>query len=99
MTTITFGKYRNQDIEDIFETDIYYCKWMYRQKMLLDQNPDIKHFLQLKLVGTDTSYVMPYGKFKGLSLDKIYTINPNYIDWLKSNCKNESLMNELNKYP
>ena len=43
------------------------------------------------------SYVLTFGKYKNLSVDKVFEENPNYLQWLfsRTNELNEDLYNAL----
>jgi uncharacterized protein (DUF3820 family) len=43
------------------------------------------------------SFIMPFGKYEGLSIYKVYTYYYNYIIWLKENYKLNSLNFNLEK--
>jgi uncharacterized protein (DUF3820 family) len=98
-TLITFGKYRDKEISDIYESDVGYAKWLYTQELILGSKPEIKEFLRSKFEGSDMSYVMRFGKYKNKTINWIKSNDPKYIDWLqkneyvKSNCP--KLMKDL----
>ncbi|KAG9407698.1 hypothetical protein AC1031_002415 [Aphanomyces cochlioides] len=79
-TELQFGKYRGQDISDVYDADQQYAKWLYTQEILIGEYPAIKSFLHDKFVGADLSFVMRWGKS-----------DPNYISWL---AKNEFVQNK-----
>lgn len=99
--TINFGKYRGKQIAEIWEVDEQYAKWLYPQEILIGEYPEIKKFLDEKLRGSDLSFVMTWGKYKGKSIKCIYDKDRGYIAWLikndfvNSNCP--MLKKELNQ--
>lgn len=84
-TILNFGKYRGKEIEEVYNIDVQYCKWLYCQGYLIDECPGIKKFLHDELEGTDLTYVMTWGRFKGKTLAWIQTKNPAYLEWLLKN--------------
>jgi len=80
---ITFGKHKSKTIEEIFEIDPGYCRWLKNQPNLVDE--DILKFLENKLAQDDGSYLLTWGKYKNKSLKAINSLDPNYIDWLRKN--------------
>lgn len=83
-TILSFGKYRNQDISAIYETNPGYCRWVHFQNSL-STSPEIKQFLQGKFCSDDGSHVMTWGKYKGKSIKVIKAVDPNYLEYLKNN--------------
>ena len=84
-TVLRFGKYRDLEIDQVWERDPQYCKWLYPQEILIGEYPAIKEFLYNKLNGADLSYVMTWGKYKGKSISWIKKTNYGYIEWLLKN--------------
>jgi uncharacterized protein (DUF3820 family) len=83
---IPFGKYKNESIEDIFEKDLPYCKWLFNQEMLIGGLLDVQMFLNDKLKGSDLSFEMGWGKWKNRTIKWIQQNEPQYFTWL---CKNQ----------
>jgi hypothetical protein len=83
-STLTFGKHKNETIEDVYASDPGYCRWLKNQPNLVDG--DIMTFLESKLAQDDGSYLLTWGKYKNKSLKAIHSIDPNYVEWL---CKNQ----------
>jgi hypothetical protein len=77
-STITFGKHKSKTIEEIFEIDPGYCRWLKNQPNLVDD--DILKFLESKLAQDDGSYMMNFGKYKNKSLKAINVLDPSYIE-------------------
>jgi hypothetical protein len=86
MTTILrFGKYKNTEISEIFDNDPQYCKWLYSQEILIGGLPEVKEFLFSKFNGTDMSYTLNWGKFKGKTINWIFNNDKKYFEWLLAN--------------
>lgn len=62
---IGFGKYRDRNIDDVYQSDRRYCRWFYSQELILNRNPELKAFLDDKFKGTDMSYELTFGRYKG----------------------------------
>jgi uncharacterized protein (DUF3820 family) len=84
-TIITFGKYKNKEIAEVYVSDLGYTKWLYTQELILGSKPGIKEFLRSKFEGSDMSYVMRFGKYKNKTIVWIKNNDPKYIDWLQKN--------------
>tara|TARA_R110000823_G_scaffold99531_2_gene214812 strand:+ start:2853 stop:3191 length:339 start_codon:yes stop_codon:yes gene_type:complete len=80
---IQFGKYKSKNIVDIFDLNPNYCQWLLKQP-LLNKYPDIKEYLEEKLINPNEHY-MTFGKYKGKALSDIKKNDPKYIDYLKTN--------------
>ena len=80
---IQFGKYKSKNIVDICDLNPSYCQWLLKQP-LLNKYPDIKEYLEEKLVDQNEHY-MTFGKYKGKALSDIKKNDPKYIDYLKNN--------------
>ncbi len=84
MVTINFGKYKNQDVEDVFKKDPNYCVWLMRQPTLSTEDDPVRELLKKKLFDSD-AYYMTWGKYKGQALKVIAATDYKYIEWLKEN--------------
>lgn len=80
---LQFGKYKGRHIEEIFDENPNYCKWLYSQP-ILKANPFIYDFLENKIVDKN-AYYLNFGKHKGKTLDWIKENDKNYLYWLKGN--------------
>jgi len=77
---ITFGKYKNQEIEEVINNDPSYCKWLSNQPFT---NEDMKKYIKEHLdMGQLT---MRWGKHKDKTITWIKENDAKYIDWLKQN--------------
>ncbi|GMF47745.1 unnamed protein product [Phytophthora fragariaefolia] len=90
---LSFGKYKNKPIEEVYASDPGYCRWMHNQPCL-NISEDIKIFLHSKFLNNDNSYMVTWGKYKGKSPKQISRMDPNYIDWL---CKSEFVIDKCPK--
>jgi hypothetical protein len=69
---ISFGrKYRNTHINTIFQNDIEYCKWLYRQSFVKYQYPAIYDFLDNKFKKPEHDIQIIFGKYKNKYLSDI----------------------------
>jgi hypothetical protein len=74
---ITFGKYKNQELEDIIKNDPGYCKWLSNQPNV---NDEIKEFINDNLDMKEL--MMRWGKYKNKTLNWIKN-----NDFVKDKCK------------
>jgi uncharacterized protein (DUF3820 family) len=81
--TLGFGKYKDLSIEDVYNNDPNYCRWLTKQHLPI--NDEVKEFLDSKFDSNDQSYVMTWGKYKNKTLKQINEIDNFYITWLKNN--------------
>lgn len=81
-TILSFGKYKDLEISEVWEKDEQYCKWLYPQEMLIESAPGIKDFLLTKLNGVDLSYTLNWGKYKGKTINQVKTRDAPYLAWL-----------------
>lgn len=82
-TILNFGKYRGKTIEDVYELNPSYCRWINNQN-LYTSDPEIRKFLDSKFKNSaDGSSILTYGKYKGRSIKQVKQIDPNYLEWLK----------------
>jgi len=80
---VNFGKYKNENIEDILKNDPIYCQWLYSQDKKII--PEIKAYIYDNL----KNYTMNFGKFKGKELSLIESY---YLDWLKKRIPDDKLL-------
>ena len=96
---VNFGKYKGQSINDIYDKDEQYTKWLFHQELLISGCPAIKEFLISKFKDSDLSYMMTWGKYKSRSIKWIKTHDYSYFEYLlKNKFVNENcpkLKNEL----
>lgn len=82
---LTFGKHKDEEIENVFADDSRYCRWLYTQPILMGKFPEIHEFLDSKFKNTDLSYPLTFGKYKGLPINWIYNHDRKYFDWMAGN--------------
>ncbi|KAG6946970.1 hypothetical protein JG687_00016403 [Phytophthora cactorum] len=85
--TLSFGKYKNFTIHEVYDKDPSYCRWLRNQKMLIeDTDSDISKFLASKFANgsDDGSYLLNFGKYKGKSVKQVFAIDKQYLQWLRS---------------
>ncbi|KAG6942063.1 hypothetical protein JG688_00018334, partial [Phytophthora aleatoria] len=88
-TQICFGKHKGSTIEEIFVKDPSYCRWLRSQEMLIGGHDSaIANFLASKFAdgSDDGSYLLNFGKYKGKSVQQVFTLDKEYLHWLRS-CK------------
>lgn len=69
---IAFGrKHKNTHIRVVYETDIEYCRWCYRQTFIKYQYPKIYEFLDSKFKKPEHDIKIIFGKYKNLYLSDI----------------------------
>lgn len=78
---ICFGKYKNQTLGKIFESNPSYCCWLLKQKIML--SPDQRKYLEDQL--QDVGDFIGWGKHKGKSLKWIHSADQDYFKWLLNN--------------
>jgi hypothetical protein len=83
MVVLKFGKYKNQELEDIFSKDEPYCFWMWKWSQIKGY-PEIYEFLKNKFKDGDDFY-MYYGKHKNKSISWINDNDQPYLHYLKNN--------------
>ncbi|ETP31826.1 hypothetical protein F442_19338, partial [Phytophthora nicotianae P10297] len=89
-TVLKFGKHKSRTIEDVYATDINYCRWLFSQKLMIEDDSDVGKFLKKIFANDDGSYVMTYGKYKNKTIKQILNVDRQYLEWLfKSSCINE----------
>lgn len=98
---LTFGKYKNESVDEVFNKDPSYLNWLKTQPFIKD-NKELIDYIEKKLVDFNDEYIMKWGKYKNKSLSQINEIDNKYIQWLKSsdyvnkNCTR--LVKELESY-
>ena len=90
-----FGKYRNQDVSSIIESDLKYCEWILHQKDLESKHNELFSFLIKNDVVYDKDYnkkkeqnqerkkeYFTFGKYNGQRIEKVYQENPKYCEYI-----------------
>lgn len=44
------------------------------------------------------NFIMPFGKYRGMSLDDIYCENPDYLEWIKDNFEDGWIQEKVKQY-
>lgn len=100
MVLITFGKYAEQHVSNVWMKDPGYILWLRGSDNLEPEIRDEVH--KISGLYEDGTYFMTWGKYKGKALVDVTRIDKNYIDWLKNNKfvkeKCPRLLSELEKY-
>ncbi|GMF09624.1 unnamed protein product [Phytophthora lilii] len=82
--TINFGKYKNTPISELFDIYPSYCRCLFKQESLLEDDSPIESYLQEKFTDAgDDSYILKWGKFKGKTVKWLSKNNKKYFDWLQ----------------
>ncbi|GMF33847.1 unnamed protein product [Phytophthora lilii] len=85
MNTLTFGKHRGKTIQEIYESDSGYCRWLSNQKGLIEDDSEVGKFLTEKFGNDDGSFLMTWGKYRNKTIKQIQVLDPNYLEWLSKN--------------
>jgi hypothetical protein len=72
---LTFGKNKGKTIQEVYESDPGYCRWVFNQPNQIISE-EIKIFLHSKFLIDDNSYMMTWGKYRGKTLKQISRMNP-----------------------
>lgn len=92
---LEFGKYKNKNIEKVFEENVSYCQWLYKQPMIKNYE-EIYNFLHKKF-HNDNDYYLTFGKYKNKPLSWIKENDAKYIYYLKSNEYVQTKLDDLAK--
>lgn len=78
--SLDFGKYKDNTIQEVYEKDADYCRWLSKQELLLTE--EVKDFLNDKFNGDDGTYILRWGKFKNHTIRWIFDNQQRYFQWL-----------------
>jgi len=81
---LTFGKYKNQPVDLIYEKDRDYLRWLSRQTSL-NIKQDVADWLKLMFAGSDATTLMNFGKYKGKTIKHVWSVDTKYFEWLDRN--------------
>lgn len=81
---IDFEKYRSKSFDEVYQLDPRYCRWLYTQELILTRSPELKAFLDEKFKGTDMSYQLTFGKYRGRTINQVLLMDRQYLEWLYS---------------
>ena len=82
---LRFGRFRGLTIQEVYETNKSYVRWLSTQYMYLEDTPKIAEYIRDKMKYEDTSLVIHWGRNKGKSLNWIKKNDPKYLDYLSKN--------------
>lgn len=81
MTTLTFGKYKGQDVKSIFDSDPSYCIWLLTQPKILSPTSDLYKVMQSRFEH-DPNIYLSFGRHKGKTLKYVFDTDPKYCEWM-----------------
>lgn len=95
--TLTFGKYKNKSIEEVYSTDKSYILWLSENAYHDALKETVKKFLESKnvedkLIKKNGTYVINFGKFYGKSLMVAYKDKPRYMNWMLRTFEDDELV-------
>lgn len=101
MLELKFGKYKGQDLEELYEKNKSYCKWLYGMPWIKTKK-EIFEYLDSKFKDDKETYIN-WGKYKNKSISEIAELDVGYIHYLKNNdyVKKECtyILDAINKIP
>jgi len=89
--TLSFGKYRNQNISVVAKTDFSYLYWLSENAFDASLKESVKTFIdeykqikgeQGKTIIVDNNLTFNFGKFSGKTFKVVYRENPRYFNWV-----------------
>lgn len=90
---LEFGKFKNRPIDKVYEENVSYCQWLYKQPMIKNYE-EVYNFLHNKF-HNNNDYYMTFGKYKNKSISWIKENDSKYIYYLKSNEYVQTKLNDL----
>ena len=79
----TFGKYKDKTIREVIDLDWNYVKWaIIDSQRLLADIASIVDYHKSNLKKMSPEDVITFGKYKGETIQSIYTNDPQYLKWL-----------------
>jgi len=99
---ITFGKYKNQYVEDIYNKDIYYIEWIIKNIDRKNNKEIFEEIYKLK-INNKKEYEFTFGKYKNKKITDVIKNDKEYIKWIiKNSTMNENIKaiikNEYEEY-
>jgi len=77
MIKLSRGKYADKTLQEVFEQDFNYFKWLVKEKPDFIKESDFESFdFNLK------DHVIRFGKYKDNKISDIQKLDPNYIKFL-----------------
>jgi hypothetical protein len=97
MIKITFGKYKNKTIEEIYLLDKSYVFYLSNNAYQDVLKKAIQDFIDSKksedkLIKKENGYVINFGKYYGKSLMVAYKDKPRYMNWMLRTFKDDELV-------
>lgn len=80
---LQFGKFKNRPVDEVYNENVSYCQWLYKQPMIKNYE-EVYKFLESKFKDNN-DYYMTFGKHKNKSISWIKENHPQYIMYLKGN--------------
>jgi len=81
---IGFGKYKEKTLREVIDADWQYVKWAALESQRLHVNvEEIIEYHNSILVKKQPSDIMPFGKYKGKTLQEIADEDMQYLRWLE----------------
>ncbi|DAZ96783.1 TPA: hypothetical protein N0F65_005781, partial [Lagenidium giganteum] len=75
-------EYRNKTIEEVYDIDVQYARWLQNQDILIGPEPESNNSLK-KFKDRDSSYLMTWGRYMNHTIKWIHTNNKAYFQWLQ----------------
>ena len=96
-TIVTFGKYKNKSIEEIYAIDKSYVMWLSENAYQEALKKTVKDFLgdkkqEDKIIKKDGKLVINFGKFYGKTLMEAYKEKPRYMNWMLRTFEDDMLV-------
>lgn len=93
---LTFGKYKNKKIEEVFKDDKRYFMWLSNQELTSKKlRETINNLLLKERMKFSTETFITFGKYKGKTLAELIESDYSYSLWIIENTKDEDLGDEL----
>ena len=97
--TLEFGKHKGKTLREVIKGDWSWVEWAIDQSEHFFCDIDdvmTEREATIKVLSPDD--ILPFGKYKGKTLQKIYTEDPNYLIWVSQNTNDFVIdFNRLNK--
>jgi len=86
-TQFTFGKYKNNSLKNIINSDLGYCQFILRSIYLQDKKEIkiIKDYFKEKSINWDVNWILPFGKYKNQDIREIKKTDKKYLSWFIKN--------------
>jgi hypothetical protein len=84
-TILNLGKYKGKTIQEVYDIDQGYSRWLLNQELLINDEPEIKEFLSSKFDSNDKSYLLTWGRHKSKTIKWVFDNDKQYFSWLAKN--------------